>query len=70
MAERIYLQEQHNEKEIRLLPAWPKDWDVEFKLHAPYKTVVAGTSISGKVTRLNVTPRERQNDIIMMDNNQ
>ncbi len=55
---------------IRLLPAWPKDWDVEFKLHAPYKTVVEGTFLSGKVTRLNVTPHERQNDIIIMDNNQ
>ena len=25
---------------IRLLPAWPKDWDVQFKLHAPRNTTV------------------------------
>lgn len=24
-------------REIRLLPAWPKQWDVDFKLHAPYQ---------------------------------
>ncbi|MBM4089849.1 MAG: LamG domain-containing protein, partial [Planctomycetes bacterium] len=28
---------------VFLLPAWPGDWDVSFKLHAPRKTVVEGT---------------------------
>jgi hypothetical protein len=24
--------------EIRLLPAWPKEWDVDFELHVPQQT--------------------------------
>lgn len=28
-------------KEIRILPTWPKEWQVDFKLHAPYNTVVS-----------------------------
>ena len=33
---------QTEDKTILLLPAWPADWDVDFKLHAPYNTVVEG----------------------------
>ena len=29
-------------RQIFLLPAWPKEWDVEFKLHAPQQTIVEG----------------------------
>jgi hypothetical protein len=29
---------------IRKLPAWPKDWDIDYKLHAPGNTVVEGQS--------------------------
>ena len=35
---------QCEDREIRLLPAWPKEWDTDFKLHAPYQTTVEGTS--------------------------
>ncbi|MBC7722423.1 MAG: hypothetical protein H7068_10395, partial [Pedobacter sp.] len=31
---------QTDEKKIILFAAWPKDWDVHFKLHAPYNTTV------------------------------
>ena len=55
---------------IRLLPAWPKEWDVDFKLHAPYKTIVEGKVRSGKMTLLQVTPKERQDDAVIMDNQQ
>ena len=55
---------------IRLFPAWPEPWDVDFKLHAPYKTVVEATFKSGKVAQVNVTPQERQSDIILKDDNQ
>ncbi|MGB9836646.1 MAG: DUF5703 domain-containing protein [Candidatus Saccharicenans sp.] len=50
-------------KKIYLLPAWPKDWDVDFKLHAPYRTVVEGQVRNGKITRLKVTPSSRRSDI-------
>lgn len=48
---------------ILLFPAWPKDRDVFFRLHAPNKTVVEGTLKGGKVTRLEVWPKERKKDI-------
>jgi len=50
---------------IRLLPAWPKEWDVDFKLHAPYKTTVEGKVRSGRMTLLKVTPKQRQTDVLM-----
>lgn len=50
-------------RKIVLLPAWPKDWDTDFKLHAPYQTVVEGKVRGGKVAELNVTPPERRADV-------
>jgi len=50
-------------KSILLLPAWPKGWDGEFKLHAPYNTTVEGKIVNGKVTGLVVTPVERAGDV-------
>ena len=50
---------------ILLLPAWPKDWNCNFKLHAPMKTTVTGTVADGKVTSLTVDPPERRKDVII-----
>ena len=52
-------------KEIVLLPAWPKDWDVDFKLHAPYNTIIEASVINGKIENLKVTPKSRMNDVII-----
>ena len=54
-------------RKIYLLPAWPVDWDVDFRLHAPYQTVVEGSVRGGKVEKLRVTPTERQRDIEVME---
>ena len=48
---------------IYLLPAWPKEWDAEFKLHAPHRTIIEGRVRNGKVEKLKVTPRSRLSDI-------
>lgn len=48
---------------IFLLPAWPKDWDVFFKLHAPKKTTVECRFVGGKVVDLKVTPKSRRKDV-------
>ena len=53
-------------KKIYILPAWPKEWDVDFKLHAPYQTVVQCNLRSGKVTELKVTPASRRKDVIVV----
>jgi hypothetical protein len=53
-------------RQIFLLPAWPKDWDVEFKLHAPQQTIVEGVVRGGKVASLRVTPESRRQDVSIM----
>ncbi len=49
---------------IHLLPAWPEDWDVSFKLAAPENTTVEGVYQNGRITSLKVTPESRRKDII------
>ncbi len=49
---------------ILLLPAWPQDWDVEFKLHAPGNTVVECRLCKGIVEVLTVTPASRLQDVV------
>lgn len=52
-------------RRIQLLPAWPKDWTADFKLYAPYHTVVEGHVENGRISRLHVTPRERAKDVVV-----
>jgi hypothetical protein len=54
---------QTNGDTILLFPAWPKEWDVHFRLHAPNNTVVEAGVKEGKVVIYNVTPINRRNDI-------
>jgi alpha-L-fucosidase 2 len=51
---------------IRLLPAWPKDWNARFKLHAPYNTTVEGRVVNGEMLDLKVTPESRRKDVIII----
>jgi hypothetical protein len=57
---------QSSGKEIFLFPAWPKEWDVNFKLHAPHNTTVEGVLKGGKLTALKVTPESRASDVVNM----
>ncbi len=61
-----YMLMQVDGKKIYLLPAWPKDWNVDFKLHAPYQTTVQGRVVNGQVMDLKVTPESRRKDLIVM----
>lgn len=56
-------------RRIYLFPAWPKEWDVNFKLHALYNTTVEGELRHGKVISLVVTPKSRAADVINMLSN-
>jgi hypothetical protein len=49
---------------IHLLPAWPEDWDVSFKLTAANRTTVEAVYQNGRITSLKVTPESRRKDII------
>ena len=53
-------------RKILLFPAWPREWDVDFKLHAPFNTVVEGTYRDGELKRLEVSPPERKQDVTVM----
>lgn len=53
-------------RRIQLLPAWPRDWSADFKLHAPYQTTVEGHVQNGKVTALKVTPASRTRDVVVV----
>ncbi len=49
---------------IALLPAWPKEWDVSFTLHAAANTTVTCEAAGGRIVRLDVSPPERAKDIV------
>ncbi len=51
--------------QILLFPAWPKDWDVDFKLHAPNETTVEGVLKNGELIELRVFPENRREDVII-----
>ncbi|GIV16271.1 MAG: hypothetical protein KatS3mg022_1706 [Armatimonadota bacterium] len=52
---------------ILLFPAWHREWDVSFRLHAPGKTVVEGVFRSGKLQSLEVTPARRAKDVTVLE---
>lgn len=53
-------------RRLVLLPAWPKEWDCKFKLHAPYQTTVEGRVVAGRIADLKVTPASRRADVEFM----
>ena len=54
---------QYEGDKIFLLPAWPKDWNCDFKLHAPKNTVIEGHVENGELKDLVVTPASRRKDV-------
>ncbi len=51
-------------RQIHLFPAWPHNWDVDFKLHAPFNTTLEGRFENGRLAELVVTPESRRADVI------
>lgn len=51
-------------EKIYLFPAWPRERDVHFKLHAPNETIIEAELKNGKVLSLRVSPESRRKDII------
>lgn len=54
-----------DEGKIILFPAWPRNQDVHFKLHAPQNTVVEASLKNGKIDFIRVSPAIREKDIII-----
>ncbi|MBV5283538.1 MAG: hypothetical protein JZU53_14045 [Paludibacter sp.] len=57
---------QSDGKKIFLLPAWPENWDVNFKLCAANNTTIECEYRNGKVQSLKVNPEWRRADIVNM----
>ena len=50
-----------------LTPAWSKNWDADFKLHAPRQAVVEGKVQGGKLVDLTVSPESRRNEVVIQE---
>jgi hypothetical protein len=57
---------QTNGEQILLFPAWPAEWNVHFKMHAPKNTTVEAELKDGKIATLQVYPAERMKDVVIM----
>ena len=51
---------------VVLLPAWPCEWDVSFKVHAPKQTVITGQLVGGKLS-FSVEPARRKANVRAME---
>ncbi|MBF0244887.1 MAG: hypothetical protein HQL31_06395 [Planctomycetes bacterium] len=58
-----------NAGKIHLLPAWPREWDVEFRLLAPGQTVVEGRVVQGRLCEFHITPNSRRQDVVVAEYN-
>ena len=56
---------QESAGKLYLLPAWPKNWDARFRLHASGKTVVSGEVRGGKLVNWSVEPESRRADVVL-----
>jgi hypothetical protein len=50
---------------IYLLPAWPANWDVDFKLYLSGNAVVSGCVKDGKLQSWKIQPSARRSDVVV-----
>ena len=55
----------YGDGKIYLPRAWPKDWDVDFKLHTTENTTVEVSVKQGVVESLRVSPPTRMKDVVV-----
>lgn len=53
----LMLLQSNADGELHVFPAWPAQWDVDFKLRAPGGKTVKATLKDGKVVKMEVTPQ-------------
>jgi len=56
---------QEADEKILLLPAWPADWDVDFKLHLAQQTTIQGKVVDGKLIEWSIEPARRKQDVVV-----
>jgi hypothetical protein len=52
---------------IQLLPAWPANWDADFKLHLAQQTTISGKVADGKLVSWNIEPASRKEDVVVYE---
>lgn len=50
-----------------VLPAWPRDWNARFRLHAPRQTTITGEVKDGELVSLEIDPPRRAADVVVGD---
>lgn len=50
---------------LYVLPAFPREWDVKFKLHASRGTTVEVEYVRGRLIKAIASPKNRQNDLVL-----
>jgi hypothetical protein len=65
LQEMLLASEQIPDGKIYLFPAWPQDWNVDFKLYAPGNTIINCSLQHGKLLKLNISPAQRMKDIVL-----
>jgi len=61
--QRMLVQEENGK--ILLLPAWPANWDADFKLHLTGGGVIAGTVKEGRLLAWDIQPSTRRKDVML-----
>ena len=56
---------QEADGKILLLPAWPKSWDADFKLHLRQQTVLEGAVVNGELKAWRITPESRKAAVVV-----
>ena len=56
---------QEVDDKIIIAPAWPDDWNCEFRLYAKKRTIVEGKIVNGRVEDLKVFPVSRKKDVFI-----
>ena len=52
---------------ILLLPAWPANWDADFKLHVAQQTTISGKVADGKLVGWEIEPASRKKDVVVYE---
>ena len=65
LQEMVLAADPYGDGRLHLLPAWPREWDLRFKLHAAQATTVEGELRGGRLVSLNVTPASRLADVVL-----
>ncbi|GAA3554384.1 DUF5703 domain-containing protein [Snuella lapsa] len=57
---------QYVDDKVYMFPAWPKEWNVDFKLHGPHGLVLQAALVNGVAEELSVMSQRKNEKIIMM----